>query len=410
MDAWPITRKDLLILSRDRRALVTLLTMPLVIVAILGLSTGQLLGHRDRSAVLRIALADEDHGEVAAQLVRALRRHPAVEVQVVTDRAAAHDRVSDGSSVAAVIIGPQFAQRTGAIEPRDLLKPEQGRLAEGLVAVDIEIYARPAFKVSAAIVEQLVYGEMVRALLPAIAARDPLLRGFLTSGPEKEEHHVDAGASRSAARSADTRGTGSYGSAVYQVLVPSYAVMFAFFLVTIMARSFIAERESGTLLRLRIAPVSPSALLVGKTVPFLCVSLIQGAFLLLFGRVLFGMSFGPRPWLLVPVVAATALAATGLGLLVSTVVRSDAQVAAYGNLVVITLAGISGCFMPRDWLPDLMRQISLVTPHAWALIAYDELLTNPQPHAAWVWQCCAVLTGFAAAFFVLGSWRFRSAQ
>jgi hypothetical protein len=76
------------------------------------------------------------------------------------------------------------------------------------------------------------------------------------------------------------------GDEVYQSLVPSYTVMFVFFLVTVMARSFIHERELGTLRRLRIAPIRPTSLLAGKTIPFLIISLVQTIMLFVCGRFL----------------------------------------------------------------------------------------------------------------------------
>ena len=79
---------------------------------------------------------------------------------------------------------------------------------------------------------------------------------------------------------------------MYQELVPSYTVMFVFFLVNIMARSFIRERDEGTLIRLRAAPVSVVSLLVGKTTPFFIVSVVQCTLLFVFGKLLFGMSWG----------------------------------------------------------------------------------------------------------------------
>jgi ABC-2 type transport system permease protein len=64
--------------------------------------------------------------------------------------------------------------------------------------------------------------------------------------------------------------------------------------------------------------------------------------------------------------------------------------------------------MPRQWLPDLMQQISLATPHAWALIAYDQLLSTPTPNLERVWRCVGMLFGFAAAFLAVGGFRFRT--
>jgi ABC-2 type transport system permease protein len=196
-------------------------------------------------------------------------------------------------------------------------------------------------------------------------------------------------------------------SRVYQEVIPGYTVLFVFFLINIMARSFIHEKTLGTLRRLRIAPVHPMSVLAGKTLPFLFVSLLQTALLFLFGKFFFGMSWGPLPMLLLPVIICTSLAATSLGLLVATIVRSESQVSAYANLVVITTGLISGSMFPRDWLPDVMRDFSLVTPHAWALIAYDQILSIKQsPDVGIVLQCCGALVGFSILFFAIGTVRF----
>jgi ABC-2 type transport system permease protein len=253
-----------------------------------------------------------------------------------------------------------------------------------------------------AIVEQLVFGEAVRVVLPEVARRDPLIRNYLTNRTQPKpdapvnDHPAEAPA--------------NYGNVVYQVLVPSYAVLFAFFLINIMARSFISERQSGTLQRIGLAPVGAASVVLGKTVPFLLVSIAQGLLLLLFGKLIFGMSWGSMPWMLLPVVICTSLAATALGLLTAVLVRTDAQVSAYANLLVIGLGGISGCFMPRQWLPELMRQVSLATPHAWSLIAYDQLLTADQPDLPRVWRSCGALVVFAAVFLAVGWHRFRTTR
>ncbi|MBT6154177.1 MAG: ABC transporter permease [Planctomycetaceae bacterium] len=195
-------------------------------------------------------------------------------------------------------------------------------------------------------------------------------------------------------------------SHVYQEVIPGYTVLFVFFLINIMARSFIHEKALGTLRRLRIAPVRPISVLAGKTMPFLFVSLIQTALLFLFGKFFFGMSWGPMPMLLMPVIICTSLAATSLGLLVATIVRSESQVSAYANLVVITFGLISGSMFPRDWLPEVMKSVSLVTPHAWALTAYEQILSAHDPNVGIVLQCCAALVGFAMLYFAIGTVRF----
>ncbi|MDB5308414.1 MAG: ybhR 1 [Gemmataceae bacterium] len=206
---------------------------------------------------------------------------------------------------------------------------------------------------------------------------------------------------------ADAEGTGllKRGAVRYQILVPSYTVMFAFFLVLTVGWLFVVERKHGTLTRLRAAPLSRGQILLGKLLPCLAVSLFQGFFLLLAGRLVFGMSWGSHPWLLIPVVACTSAAAVGLAMLVASVARTETQVAVYGTLLVLVLGGVSGSLMPRELMPEPMKQASLVTPHAWALDAYSQLLGNPHPELTVVTTACLVLLGFGAVFLALAWWR-----
>ena len=46
-----------------------------------------------------------------------------------------------------------------------------------------------------------------------------------------------------------------------------------------------------------------------------------------------------------------------------------------------------------------MQRLSLWTPHAWALVAYKQLLTNPEPNLLLVGQSAGYLLAFGAAFF-----------
>jgi ABC-type multidrug transport system permease subunit len=174
---------------------------------------------------------------------------------------------------------------------------------------------------------------------------------------------------------------------------------------------FVSERRQGTLKRLRAAPLSKAEVLLGKTLPCFAVSLAQAVILLLAGKLVFGMHWGPKDWptwrqaaQLLPVVVSTSFAAIGLALLVAALARTETQVAIYGTLLVLVLAGVSGCLMPRDLMPEQMKQISLVTPHAWALDAYMQLLLSPTPTLALVWQACLVLTAFGAVLLAL-AWR-----
>jgi len=399
MGAWQITKKDLRLLSKDRRTLILLLALPLVFVAILGASTGQLFLTHDESRLVQIGIVDDNHGQTAATLIRNLQNREGLKVGLAENGDEARLWLDDGRYNIVVTIGPEFQQRVDALELSDVLDPEHGRLAEGLNALDMQVESGSSFINAAGLLRQLVLADTLRTVVPEVARKNKLAARF-----------IDRAAQRNQERKKDAPTppeTSSGASIVYQGLVPSYTVMFAFFLVNIMAYSFIGERNLGTLRRLRSAPITPFQLLAGKTIPFLVVSLVQSGLLFAAGKVMFGMSWGNSPWLLIPVIVSNSLAATSLGLLLATLVRSESQVSAYANFLVISTAGISGCFMPRDWLPELMQQVSLATPHAWALIAYDQILTRAHTDATQVARCCAMLLFYAGVYFAIGWWRFR---
>jgi ABC-2 type transport system permease protein len=206
----------------------------------------------------------------------------------------------------------------------------------------------------------------------------------------------------------EPEGTGilKLGSQRYKLLVPAYTVMFSFFMVLTIGWLFVAERRQGTWRRLCAAPITRLEILLGKLAPCYLVSVAQGLFLLAAGRLIFGMSWGSEPLWLVPVVLATSLAAMGMGFLVAVTARTEAQVAIFGSLLVLVLAGLSGCLMGnRSLMPEAIQRLSRVTPHAWSLDAYLQLLVNPRPDIAIVASACGVLTAFGIGF-LLAAWRF----
>ncbi len=212
---------------------------------------------------------------------------------------------------------------------------------------------------------------------------------------------------------ADREGSGLLrrGAHRYQILVPSYTVMFAFFLVLTVGWVFVAERQQGTLKRLRAAPLTRGQILLGKLVPCYVISLGQGIFLLVAGRLLFGMRWGPDSWSLptqagwlLLVVVCTSLAAMGLALLVAAVARSEVQVALFGAVPVLVLALIGGCILPREMMPEQTQNFSLLTPQGWALDAYRELLNASaayQPNLSIVLRACGGLAAFGLGFLAL---------
>jgi ABC-2 type transport system permease protein len=411
MNFGEITIKDLLLLSRDRRTLFMLIALPLAFIAIIGSSTGQLFDQAQNSRNYKLGVVDTLSNELSVVLVDKLHSLKALEIVPFDDKAAAHRALSKDQIHVVLEIGPEFQTRVDELEVYDILNPREGRLRGSAKSLDVTVEAGSFLANASELLEVVVFSFTLESISPTVVKKNRNLalqikkaRGQAQAELEEQlANHAPTPAVNTAERS-------SPNAIVYQTVVPGYTVMFVFFIVSFMARSFIGERDMGTLNRLRLAPITRSGMIVGKTVPFLIISLAQTALLFLAGKLLFGMNWGQQPWLLLPVMFCTSLAATALGLVVATLVRTESQVTAYANFLVLTMAGISGCMMPRSWQPELMQKIGLITPHAWALIAYGQILNSPEPELTVVIQSCLMMSTFAVAYFAVGWWRSRETE
>lgn len=407
MTFWKITKKDLRLLARDKRTLFGLVALPLFFITILGISAGQLFTAKEKAKRIRVGVVNEDTSSLSSNLIGEVLKLDALELIELADRSEGQERLADGKVDVVAFIGPRFHERVDELDTADIIFAETGKLSGGLRSLDVEVQSGAFLASAAQVVEQLVFAFALRAIAPEVMrANDPKLALKLFVKAKRSAHDRE----ESETPATEPVITKSRSDVIYEYLVPSYTVMFVFFIVNLMARSLLAERETGTLTRLLIGPVTGTGMMVGKTIPFFVISLAQTVLLLVAGRVLFHMSWGESPWMLVPVIVATSLAATALGLLVATVVRTDSQVTAYSTFLVLIMAGMSGCLMPRSWQPELMQQLGLVTPQAWALIAYEHLLGRDVPNLQVVWNCCATLVAFALAFFAVAGWRFRALE
>ncbi len=410
MNAAEITKKDLLLLYRDRRTLFVLIALPLAFISILGFSTGQLFSEGQKARTVKVAVVDADDSTLSRMIISELEKIRALNLMEISDRSAARKDLAEDKIDVLLYIGPEYHQRVEQLELDDLFHIDEGRLRGRLKFLGIEVESGSFLANASQIVEALVFSFAVQTMPPEVLKKYPKIATQIRKAANQKQDELEDATSNTPSPP-EQREHASFTNIVYQILVPSYTVMFVFFIVTFMSRSFIGERDMGTLGRLRLAPISRTGLLLGKTVPFLVISLVQTVLLFLAGKLFFGMSWGPEPWLLLPVMLCTSMAATALGLMVSTLVRTESQVSAYGNFLVLTMAGISGCMMPRAWQPELMQQVGLITPHAWALIAYDQILSRTiPPDMAVVVKCCEILLGYAFGFFAIGWWRFRDLE
>jgi ABC-type multidrug transport system permease subunit len=456
---WTLVKKELQLLLRDRIAGALLLLMPLVFILTLGLLLGEGFGQKPDDR-LRVSLVDLDQGtglkpgEPWSQVVqRDLAETAGIKVEVIDSVETAEQLVRNHKRAAVLIFKPTFTDKVNQCS--FLTQGINPFFRDGvyLDRVDAEILTDDKQPGAAAIIEQVAQVSLLRVILPlmigrafdklsdpsflSVLAHEARIPAFLLTEEFKLQmgkgikislqklfakynltgktwadltkatgHREGEGAEVSRYVNREGSGLFARGAQRYQLLVPAYTVMFAFALVCVVGYLFVAERRQGTLRRLRAAPVSRWQVLVGKLLPCYLVSLGQGLFLLLAGRVLFGMRWGPERWpwweqlgWLMPVVLCTSLAAMGMALLVAALARTEIQVALYAVVPVLVLSLVGGCVLPRELMPEQTQVLTLATPQGWALDAYRELLesgSNYEPNAVVVFRACGVLAAFGA--------------
>jgi ABC-2 type transport system permease protein len=196
----------------------------------------------------------------------------------------------------------------------------------------------------------------------------------------------------------------------FSALLPGFGVLFAFFLMPVLAGSLLTEKESGSLRRLIAAPISRGAIIAGKVITYMLVSVIQVMIVFLFANLFMDMPLGNSPLGLLLVGLALGFAATSLGMMIAAVARSRNQSQSIGVLLVFVLGALGGCFMlglePIFRMEGPLGFVSRLTPQAHALEAFRRLLVEGYSLVGVLPQI-GILTAMGTFFFAIAVWRFR---
>ncbi|MHA7966578.1 ABC transporter permease [Paenibacillus sp. CAU 1782] len=172
-------------------------------------------------------------------------------------------------------------------------------------------------------------------------------------------------------------------------VVPGYTVMFVFFIMITMVRNFLRDKTSGMLARLSGTPMRSHHYLVGMWVPNIVVVLIQCTVLLLFGKIVYGLRIGDLSAVALLVIC-LAVCCTGIGLMLSMLVRSENQ--GIGFVQIITMGGaiVGGLWFPYEFLPTFVQTIGKFTPQYWAQRGLQDVMLRGM-HIDGIWLNAVIL-------------------
>jgi ABC-2 type transport system permease protein len=132
--------------------------------------------------------------------------------------------------------------------------------------------------------------------------------------------------------------------------------------VMLMAISITRERERGTLDQLMASPISRAELILGKVLPYFGISLVNVATVLFIADRWFNVPAGKNLPLLLALCCLFVLSSLATGLLISVVSRSQFQAVQIAVFYVLPVFMLSGAFGHLEAIPAYIRPISYLFP------------------------------------------------
>lgn len=167
------------------------------------------------------------------------------------------------------------------------------------------------------------------------------------------------------------------------------------------------EKESGSIQQIFASPLTPTEFLAGKLIPYGLIAFLQIVMVIAVGFVWFDVPLGGNMPLLFGAGLVYVFCTVGVGLLVSTVTRS--QLVAMLLALIITLMPsflFSGFLFPIFTMPYFLQLYTRIFPAGY-FVDLSRGIVLKGAGLPELWPTVLLLAAYTAVVFVLAAWRFR---
>lgn len=139
-------------------------------------------------------------------------------------------------------------------------------------------------------------------------------------------------------------------------------------IVNLTAFAIVREREVGTLEQILVTPIQPVEFIIGKTLPFFLIGLFEVAIVAVFGMLWFDVPFKGNPLVLMLGTSLFLLSALAIGLLISTLCKTQQQAFSSNFFVLNPMFILSGFSFPISSMPDALQWLTYLDPLRYFLV------------------------------------------
>lgn len=367
LSLW-IVHKDLLLLMRNKKALLTLLLMPLILIAILGSAFSDMFSSNEAEGVtvFHVGVVDEDHSEHSKRIIEDVLRGYLSRYLTVEELSLAEVKGAlDAEEISVAMIIPQ----------------NFGENLIGNKAPQVEVVTMGDSSIHVTILKSaLVQYQQINLGMTASAT---VLTSYYTK-------LADSGKLAAVATSNSSDETAGLAEPLHEVTVSGtnktvesfqyYAVAMGVMFLTMTVVTLV-----GTMIEEKNDPVFPRQLTttlvtwqytMGKFIGLLLVSMLQLSIIIGGTSLLFGVDWGESFSAILLTMLSYTLSTAGLGVLVGSFMKSEASFSSMGMIGTQIFSALGGSFVPFFLFPDWLVMISKIIPNALALQMFIKIMTG----------------------------------
>jgi ABC-2 type transport system permease protein len=179
-------------------------------------------------------------------------------------------------------------------------------------------------------------------------------------------------------------------------------------LVSIMLTSLsvVREKEVGTLEQLQVTPLRPLEFILGKTIPFVLISLGDVVLVTLMAIFWFEVPFRGNPLALLLGTLLFLISSVGVGLFLSTLCSTQQQAMMVSTFFFMPAIMLSGLVFPIPNMPLAVQYLTYINPLRYFIIVIQDIFIKGVG-LYYLWPQMAAMTLLGAALMTLSVLRFR---
>ena len=366
---WSVIRKEFLQIRRDPRTLALIIVMPIIQLF--------LLGYAATTDVKNIPLAvwDQNHSPQSRALLDAFRSANYFTVAyAVQSEEEYRALIEAGDARVALIIPPDYDRRLLESTAQVAIILDGSDATVGTTALSTARLIGQSFA-TRVLMEQMALSGRVGSITPPLEVRTQVWYN-----PDLISAYFN---------------------------IPGVIGMILYFITALLtATSIVRERERGTIEQLIVTPVRAWELIVGKMLPYVLLGLINVTEVLLIGHFWFKVPIRGDLGLVLLLCGLFVLSSLGIGLLASTIAKTQQEAVLTVMFVMLPSIFLSGFFFPLEAMPKFLQLISAVIPLRYFLVIIRSLLLKGVGVAA-IWKEILALVIFAVVIMGTAAMRFR---